>query len=195
MTTRARAASGCRIWLEHYPPGIPAEVDVHAYASLKDMLERSCQRFKDRTAFTSMGVTMSYAELDRHTRAFAACLQTSLGLGKGERVAVMLPNCLQSPVAILGALRAGMVVVNVNPTLTPAELAFQLKDSGAVAIVVLENFTHTLAQALPTSVRHVIVTQLGDLLPHVRRELVNFAAGRVMQGVCLLYTSPSPRDS
>jgi long-chain acyl-CoA synthetase len=173
-----------RTWLDHYPAGVPADVDVHAYASLAALLEDSCRRFGERRAFTSMGVAISFQELDRLTAAFAAYLQKVLRLSKGDRVAVMLPNTLQSPVAILGALRAGMTVVNLSPLHTAAELEFQLADSGATTIVVLENFMRTLLQALPrTPVSKVIVTQVGDLFPHPRKELVNFAIRRLRRMV------------
>ncbi len=137
-----------RIWLSHYPPGIPAEVDVHEFASLKDVLLRSCQRFGALPAYSNMGASITYAELERSSRDFAAYLQKSLGLHKGDRVAIMMPNLLQYPVALFGVLRAGLVVVNVNPQYTAHELEHQLKDSGAVAIVVLENFAHTLQEVL-----------------------------------------------
>ena len=137
-----------RVWLSHYPAGIPAEVNVHEFASLRDMLLRSCERFRSLPAFSNMGATITYGELDRSSRNFAAYLQKSLGLRKGDRVAIMMPNLLQYPVALFGVLRAGMVVVNVNPLYTPRELEHQLNDSGAVAIVVLENFAHTLQEVL-----------------------------------------------
>jgi long-chain acyl-CoA synthetase len=157
-----------------------ASVDVRAYSSLVALLENSCRRFGDKTAFTSMGVTISFSKFEQLTAAFAGYLQGVLRLGKGDRVAVMLPNLMQSPVAILGALRAGLTVVNVSPLYTAPQLEFQLTDSGAVAIVVLENFMHTLLQALPrTPVHHVIVTEVGDLFSHPRKELVNFAARRL----------------
>jgi long-chain acyl-CoA synthetase len=164
-----------KIWLASYPPGVPAEAEVRAFPSLAAMFRHSCRRFADRPAFTNLGATLTFAEAESLTRHFAAYLQKQLGLRKGERVAVMLPNSLQYPVAVLGALRAGLAVVNVNPLYTPSELAFQLSDSGAAAIVVLENFAHTLQEALPDSaVRHVIVTQMGDLFPLLKRGAVNF---------------------
>ncbi|SCK28270.1 long-chain acyl-CoA synthetase [Variovorax sp. HW608] len=157
-----------------------ARVDVSAYPSLAGLLEASCRRFGDKTAFTSMGVTISFRHFEQLTAAFAGYLQQVLRLDKGDRVAVMLPNTLQSPVAILGALRAGMTVVNISPLYTASELAFQLADSGASTIVVLESFMHTLLKTLPqTPIRNVIVTQVGDLFPHPRKELVNFAARRL----------------
>jgi long-chain acyl-CoA synthetase len=169
-----------KIWLDAYPPGIPAEVNVRPYPSLRDLLEQSCLRFRDKTAFVNMGVSMTYSELDRLSRDFGAYLQNDLGLHKGDRVAIMLPNLLQYPVALFGALRAGMIVVNVNPLYTAAELGQQLADSGASAIVVLENFAHTLEQALPkTQLRHVVTTRLGDLFPPARRWIVNLVVQHV----------------
>jgi long-chain acyl-CoA synthetase len=172
------------IWLEHYPPGVPSEVDLRRFASLKDLLEQSCERFRELPAFTNMGVTLSYDDLDRLSREFGACLQHELGLKRGERVAIMLPNLLQYPVALFGALRAGMVVVNVNPLYTARELHAQLADSGATAVVVLENFAHTLEQAIAaTAVRHVIVTRVGDLFPPLKAGLVNFVVKWIKRGV------------
>ena len=165
-----------RIWLSHYPPGIPAEIDVHEFASLKDVLLRSCERFGDLPAYSNMGASMSYADLERSSRDFAAYLQDTLGLAKGDRVAIMMPNLLQYPVALFGILRAGLVVVNVNPQYTVPELEHQLKDSGAVAIVVLENFAHTLQVVLernPTLHLKVITTEVGDMLPVVKEMLTN----------------------
>ncbi len=164
------------IWLKFYPAGVPAEIDTFRFASLKHMLEQSCGRYAKRPAFTNMGVALTYGELDRLSRNFATYLQQVLGLRRGDRVATMLPNLLQYPVALFGALRAGMVVVNVNPLYTARELQHQLADSGAVAIVVLENFAHTLQEIVATTaVRHVITTQVGDLYPPLRACLVNLA--------------------
>src|SRR5512134_2045543 len=147
-------------WLAQYPAGVPAQIDVHKFASLKDMLARSCARFSDLPAYNSMGTVMTFRQLDEASRAFAAWLQKAGGLRRGDRVALMLPNLLQYPVALFGVLRAGMVVVNVNPLYTPRELEHQLKDAGAVAIVVLENFAHTLAQVIAsTPLRIAITTQ------------------------------------
>ncbi len=165
-----------RIWLNHYPPGVPAEVDVDEYASLRDMLLSSCRRFGDLPAYSNMGATMSYAELDRGSRDFGAWLQGSLGLKKGDRVAIMMPNLLQYPVALFGVLRAGLVVVNVNPQYTVPELEHQLADSGAAAIVVLENFAHTLQEVLhrnPSLKPAVVTTEVGDMLPAVKELLTN----------------------
>jgi long-chain acyl-CoA synthetase len=169
-----------KIWLRGYPPGVPVEVDLNEFTSLKDILEKSCQRFADLPAYSNMGVTLRYRDIDRLSRAFGAWLQQTVGLGKGERVAIMMPNILQYPVALFGILRAGLIVVNVNPLYTPRELEHQLKDSGATAIVILENFAHTLQEVLDkTSVKTVITTQLGDLFPFLKRTLVNFVVKRV----------------
>ncbi|MDG4554158.1 MAG: long-chain-fatty-acid--CoA ligase [Candidatus Competibacter sp.] len=172
-----------KIWLREYPEGVPAEIDLKEFASLKDILEKSCRRFADLPAYTNMGATLRYRDIDRFSRDFGAYLQ-GLGLGKGERVAIMMPNVLQYPVALFGALRAGLTVVNVNPLYTPRELEHQLKDSGAAAIVIVENFARTLQGVLDrTSVKIVVTTQLGDLLPFPKRPLVNFAVKRIKKMV------------
>ena len=171
------------IWLKSYPPGIPAKVDVHEFASLKDLLVRTCQGFGELPAYSNMGASMTYAELDRSSRDFAAYLQKTLGLQKGDRVAIMMPNLLQYPVALFGVLRAGLVVVNVNPQYTAPELEHQLKDSGAAAIVVLENFVHTLQEVLernPTLDLAVITTEVGDMFWH-GQEVRHQRGGEVRQ--------------
>ncbi|HMJ41724.1 MAG TPA: long-chain-fatty-acid--CoA ligase [Pseudolabrys sp.] len=153
-----------RPWLRNYPPGVPAEIDPSQYASVVDLFNESLVKYRDRKAYICMGKALTYGEVDGQSRAFAAWLQ-SKGLKRGARVAIMLPNILQNPIAMIGALRAGMTVVNVNPLYTPRELEYQLKDSGAEAIVVLENFAHNLAQVVArTAIKHVIVTSLGELL-------------------------------
>ena len=165
-----------RIWLRNFPKGVPAEVDIEEFTSLTDVLERSCQRHADLPAYTNMGASITYAELERSSRDFAAYLQKGLGLKKGDRVALMLPNLLQYPVALFGVLRAGLVVVNVNPQYTVTELEHQLKDSGAVAILVLENFARTLQQVLERNLGlhlAVITTEVGDMLPVVKELLTN----------------------
>ena len=163
-------------WLQHYPVGMPAHIDLKEFASLREVLERSCALFGSHIAFSNMGTTMSYAELDRHSRDFAAYLQKVLHLRKGDRVALMMPNLLQYPVALFGTLRAGLVVVNVNPQYTAPELEHQLKDSGATAVVVLENFAHTLQQVLdrnPEMRLAVIATEVGDMFPAFREMVTN----------------------
>ena len=167
-----------KIWLASYPDIVPAELPPLEHASLVELLEESCARYADRPAFTSMGKSITYRDLGTQTRKIAAWLQ-SLGLQKGDRVAVMMPNVLQNPVTTYGILRAGLVVVNVNPLYTPRELEHQLRDCGAKAIFVLENFAHTVEQVLAhTDVRHVVVTSLGDMLG-VKGHIVNFIVRKV----------------
>ena len=171
-------------WLEQYPSGIPATVDVSAFASLPDLMADSCRRFAELPAYWSMGRTLTYRELDDQSRAFGAWLQKKAGLHPGERVALMLPNLLQYPIALFGLLRAGLVAVNVNPLYTPRELEHQLVDSGAVAIVVLENFAHTLEGVIgATALRTVITTQVGDCLAPAKRLLTNLAVKHVKKMV------------
>jgi len=172
-----------KIWLKEYPVGVPPEIDLNEFASLKDILEKSCQRFADLPAYSNMGVTLRYRDIDRLSRDFGAWLQAR-GLGKGDRVAIMMPNALQYPVALFGVLRAGLTVVNVNPLYTPRELEHQLIDSGATAIVIIENFAHTLQEVLAkTPVKTVITTELGDLFPFFKRLLVNFVVKHVKKMV------------
>ncbi len=171
-------------WLTQYPAGVPAEIDMQRFASLADVLRDSCQRFADLPAYRSMGVAMTFRELDEASHAFAAWLQKSAQLQRGDRVALMMPNLLQYPVALFGVLRAGMVVVNVNPLYTPRELQHQLKDADVRAIVVLENFAHTLEQVIAnTAVRQVVTTQVGDLLPPLKRLLTNAVVKHVKKMV------------
>ena len=173
-----------RIWLRQYPEGISADVDVRAYSSLKEILARSCERYGDLPAYGNMGGSITYRQLDEASRDFGAYLQKAAGLKRGDRVAIMLPNLLQYPIALFGALRAGMTVVNTNPLYTARELEHQLKDSGAAAIVVLENFAKILQQVLGrTSVRTVITTQIGDLFPPAKRWLTNFVVKHVKKMV------------
>ena len=165
-------------WLSSYPENVPAEIPPLDHASIPELFEESCRRHAGRRAFSSMGKAITYGELDRLTGCVAAWLQ-SLGLEKGDRVAVMMPNVLQNPIVTYAILRAGLVVVNVNPLYTPRELRHQLVDSGAKAIFVLENFAHTVAQVLPqTALRHVVVTALGDMLGP-KGIIVNFVVRKV----------------
>jgi len=171
-----------KIWLKNYPPGIPAEIDPSRYPSLKALFEESVAKFADRDAYSCMGKTISFAEVDEASRRFGAWLQDK-GLKKGDRVAVMMPNVLQYPAAIFGILRAGYTVVNVNPLYTPRELEHQLKDSESRVIVILENFAATLEQVLPhTKVEHVVVASLGDALG-LKGALVNFVVRHVKKMV------------
>jgi long-chain acyl-CoA synthetase len=166
-------------WLQSYSPGVPAEIDPDRYPSLVALLEASFARYAAQPAFTNLGTTLKFREVERLSRSFAAYLQ-SLGLERGDRVAIMMPNTLQSTVALFGVLRAGMVAVNVNPMYTNTELGHQLADSGARVVVVLENFAHTVAAALPqTNVQTVIVTRLGDHCSPLKRAVVNFVVKHV----------------
>nr|WP_279079835.1 long-chain-fatty-acid--CoA ligase FadD [Hafnia alvei] len=164
-----------KVWLKRYPADVPAEIDPDQYTSLVEMFEQSVARFADQPAFINMGQVMTFRKLEERSRAFAAYLQNELGLKKGDRVALMMPNLLQYPIALFGVLRAGMVVVNVNPLYTPRELEHQLNDSGASAIVIVSNFAHTLEKVVfNTQVKHVILTRMGDQLSAAKGTLVNF---------------------
>ncbi|MEI7207177.1 long-chain-fatty-acid--CoA ligase FadD [Pectobacterium carotovorum] len=164
-----------KIWLSRYPADVPAEIDPDRYSSLIEMFESSVKRYADRPAFVNMGEVMTFRKLEERSRAFAAYLQNQLKLQKGDRVALMMPNLLQYPVALFGVLRAGLVVVNVNPLYTPRELEHQLKDSGASTIVIVSNFAHTLEKVVHnTAVKHVILTRMGDQLSTAKGTLVNF---------------------
>lgn len=162
-------------WINHLPEDVPAEINVEQYSSLVDMFETAVAKYEDQPAFINMGTTLTYRKLEERSRAFAAYLQNELKLEKGDRVALMMPNLLQYPIALFGVLRAGMVVVNVNPLYTPRELKHQLIDSGAKAIVVVSNFARTLEEVVDqTPVESVIITSLGDQLSAPKRTLVNF---------------------
>lgn len=164
-----------KIWLQRYPAGVPAEINPDAHPSLVGLFEETVRRYQDQPAFINMGEVLTYRGLEEQSRAFAAYLQQGLKLQKGERIALMMPNLLQYPIALFGALRAGLVVVNVNPLYTPRELEHQLKDSGASAIVIVSNFANTLEKVVyNTDVKHVILTRLGDQLGLARGTLVNF---------------------
>ncbi len=168
-----------RPWLASYSPGVPADLDVDVYPSLVHLLEHSFQQFASRTAYSFMGKDVSYAQVDSLSQAFAAYLQ-GLGLVKGDRVAIMMPNVPQYPVAVAGILRAGLVVVNVNPLYTARELGHQLKDSGAKAIVIIENFATTLEQCITkTPVKHVVLAAMGDQLGLIRGAIVNYVVRNV----------------
>jgi long-chain acyl-CoA synthetase len=171
-----------RIWLKNYPKGVGAEINADSYSSLVQVLEESFVTYRDRKAFISMDKAISYGDLDTHSGALGAYLQ-GLGLKKGDRVAVMMPNVLQYPIAIAGILRAGFTVVNVNPLYTPRELEHQLKDSGASAIIILENFATTLEKVLPkVPVKHIILANLGDMLGF-KGTIVNFVVRKVKKMV------------
>jgi len=171
-----------RIWLKSYPPGVPADIDPSEFRSLVELFDTSIRKYGERPAYHSMGKTLTFAELEKLSRHFAAWLQ-SKGLAKGARVAIMMPNCLQYPVAMFGTLRAGCTVVNVNPLYTARELEHQLKDSGAEAIVVLENFGRVLQEVRhKTPVKHIVVTSLGEMLG-LKGLIVNLVVRKVKKMV------------
>jgi len=176
-------ADAKRPWLNAYPPGVPAEIDPSQYQSLVQLMEESFRKFADRPAYSFMGKEVSYAQTDTMSKALAAYLQ-SLGLTKGDRVAIMMPNVPQYPVAVAAILRAGLVVVNVNPLYTPRELEHQLKDSGSKAIIIIENFARTLQQCIAaTPVKHVVLATMGDMLGMVKGGLVNYVVRKVKKMV------------
>ena len=171
-------------WIEHYPAGIPATIDPDAYNSINALFEGSFDKFAQRPAFTNMGTTLTYAEIDRYSKAFASYLLQGLGLKKGDSVAIMMPNILQYPICFFGILRAGLVVTNVNPLYTARELKHQLNDSEAKAIIIVENFCSVLAEVVKeTQVQHILTTQLGDLLKFPKSLLVNTVVKHVKKMV------------
>ncbi len=173
-----------RPWLSSYPQGVPANIDPDAYASINDVARQAIDKHRDRKAYHSMGKELTYGELDKLVDDFASYLLNDLKLTKGDRVAIMMPNCLQQPIATFGVLRAGLTVVNVNPLYTARELKHQLTDSGASTIVVIDNFGHTLAEIIDeTPVKHVITTGLGDMLGGFKGSLVNFVVKHVKKMV------------
>ena len=172
-----------RFWLKQYPPGVPADVDVTQYSSLNQLMEEAFRKYAQRSAYVFMDRFLTFAELDRYSEAFGAWLQ-GRGLARGARVAIMMPNVAQYPVVVAAVLRAGCVVVNVNPLYTPRELEHQLKDSGAEAIVILEGFAVTLQQVIArTALRHVVVASIGDMLGFPKGAIVNFAVRRLKKMV------------
>jgi long-chain acyl-CoA synthetase len=171
-----------RIWLKGYPAGVPADIDPKKYRSLIELFEQSIAKYRDRPAFHSMGKSITFGELDKLSRDFAAWVQ-GRGLAKGSRVAIMMPNCLQYPIAMFGILRSGCTVVNVNPLYTPRELEHQLTDAGAEAIVILENFGHVLQEVRSrTPLKHVVVTSLGEMLG-LKGVIVNLVVRKVKKMV------------
>jgi long-chain acyl-CoA synthetase len=173
-----------KIWLKSYPPDVPEELPTPPYGSVRELFEQAFEKYPDRPAYSNMGTTLSYRQLDELSLQFACYLQQSLGLTRGERVAIMLPNVLQYPVALCGVFRAGLVAVNVNPLYTARELEHQLTDSGAKCIIILENFAHTLADIIgKTSVEQVVTTGVGDLLKWPKSTLINFVIRHVKRSV------------
>jgi long-chain acyl-CoA synthetase len=170
-------------WIEHYPAGVPAEIDVNQYQTVSQVLEESMKKYASRTAFICMGKSITYAQLDAASRSLGAWLQ-SRGIAPGGRVALMMPNIMQYPVCVAAVLRAGYVVVNINPLYTPRELEHQLKDSGAEAIIIIENFATTLEKVITnTPVKHVVVAAMGDLLGGLKGALVNLVVRKVKKMV------------
>jgi long-chain acyl-CoA synthetase len=189
---------GERIWVKRYPKGVPADIDPDKYQSIVHVFREACERFAKRPCFSNLGVTLTFAEVDELSGAFAAFLRKDLGLAKGDRIALQMPNILQYPVALFGALRAGLVVVNTNPLYTPREMEHQYRDSGVKAVVILANFARNLQEVLPAlrekpGLQHVIVTQVGDLFPAAKRMLVN-AAVRYIKKMVPAYDLPGAID-
>ncbi|MGE8477144.1 MAG: long-chain-fatty-acid--CoA ligase FadD2 [Pseudomonas shirazensis] len=171
-------------WNDKRPAGVPSSIDINAYRSVVDVFERSCKRFADRPAFSNLGVTLSYGELERHSAAFAAWLQANTDLAPGDRIAVQMPNVLQYPIAVFGALRAGLIVVNTNPLYTEREMRHQFKDSGARALVYLNMFGRRVQEVLPdTGLEYLIEAKMGDLLPTAKGWLVNTLVDKVKKMV------------
>ena len=172
-----------RPWLKSYPKAVPAEIDPGRFKSIVAVFRDACERFQDKPCFTNMGVTLTFRDLERLSGQFAAFLRNDLKLQKGDRIGLQMPNVLQYPVALFGALRAGLIVVNTNPLYTPREMEHQYRDAGVKAIVVLANFAHNLQQILPaltglgggSGAPHVVITELGDLFPAVKRTVINAA--------------------
>ncbi|MGD2160024.1 MAG: AMP-binding protein [Gammaproteobacteria bacterium] len=171
-------------WLQSYPEGVPAEISIDEYASVADIFDQSVCKFEDLPAYSNFGKTITYQEVNEYTSQLGGYLKNELALDKGTKVAVMMPNLLQNPVAIFGILRAGMVVVNTNPLYTARELKHQLNDSGAEAIIIVENFCHILEDVIEqTPVKHVIITRMGDMLPFPKSMIIDFVVKRIKKMV------------
>lgn len=169
-----------KLWLNSYEQGVNAEIDITQYSSISDVFRQSVEKFAHQPAFQNMGKTLTYAEVGKLAENFASYLQNVLKLPRGERVAIMLPNLLQYPIALFGILQAGLVAVNTNPLYTPRELEHQLKDSGATTIIVLENFANTLELVLPrTQIKHVIVASVGEMFGFFKGTLMNFVLRKI----------------
>ena len=173
-----------KIWLKNYPEGVPEEIDVNKYSSLIDVFQQSVEKYRDQVAYVNLGKSLTYGEVDEKTKAFAAYLTQVAGMKKGDRIVLMMPNILQYPIALFGAFRAGLIVVNTNPLYTTRELEHQLNDSGATAIVILENFAHTLADVIDkTPIETVITTKIGDLFDFPKSLVVNLVVKYVKKMV------------
>lgn len=170
-------------WLKFYPEGIPNEINPDAYPSLLELMDEGFKKFAGNAAYSCMGKEITFGQLDKYSRDFAAYLQ-STGLQKGDRLVIQMPNCLQYPVAMFGALRAGLIIVNTNPLYTPREMEHQFRDAGAKAIVIVANFASNLEKVIDkTSIKHVFVTQLGDMLGFPKKQIVNFVVKTVKKMV------------
>lgn len=173
-----------KVWLKQYPAGVPETINPDEFNSIVDLFNNSCGLYKDNTAYISMGVSLTYSQVNKKSEAFASYLQNTCKLEKGDRLAIMMPNLLQYPVVLFGAMRIGVTIVNVNPLYTARELEYQLKDSGAKAIVILENFAHTLQNCVEnTNIEHIITTEIGDLFKPLKRFLVNTVVKKVKKMV------------
>lgn len=173
-----------KVWLKKYSKGVPSEINPESYPNIVKVVEDACRKFSTLRSFSNMGYSLSYAQLWENSGHFAAYLQDTLKLSKGDRIAIQLPNLLQYPVVLFGALRAGVIVVNTNPLYTPREMRFQFADSGCKAIVILSNFAHNLQEVLKdTAIEHVVITDLGDFLPAPKRLLVNFVVKNIKKMV------------
>ena len=183
-----------KVWLKSYEKHVPLDVNCDEFNSIIDLFEKSCYDYSDSTAYINMGVKLSYKDLNEKSKAFASFLQNELNMKKGDRLAIMMPNLLQYPIALFGAMRAGIIIVNVNPLYTARELEHQLKDSGATAIVILENFCHVLAECIQTTpVKHVITTEIGDMFGFLKQKLVNFVVKKIKKMVPnYILSSPIP---
>lgn len=173
-----------KIWLKNYPKGIPSEIEIDKYSSVGDLFERGCAKYKDLPAYSNMGTTLTFKQVDALSLQFASYLQNVIGLKKGDRIAIQMPNLLQFPIALFGALRAGLIVVNTNPLYTAREMRYQFKDSGAKAILIVENFASHLEEVLKdTDIEHVIITELGDMLKFPKNKIVNFVVKKIKKMV------------
>ncbi|SMF06538.1 long-chain-fatty-acid--CoA ligase [Pseudogulbenkiania subflava] len=173
-----------KLWLKNYQPGVEHDIDIDSFRSIDEVFERSVAKFRSRPAMANMGKVLSYGDLNQHVAEFASFLQHRLGLKRGDRVALMMPNLLQYPIGVFGTLRAGLTVVNVNPLYTPRELEHQLNDSGAETIVILENFASVLEEVIArTRIKHVIVASIGDMLDFPKSAIVNFVIRKIKKMV------------
>ncbi len=178
-------------WNDKRPAGVPLDIDLGAYKSVIEVFERSCKKFADRPAFTNMGMTLTYADLERYSAAFAGYLQAHTDLVAGDRIAVQMPNVLHYPIAVFGALRAGLIVVNTNPLYTAREMRHQFKDSGARALVYLNLFGQKVQEVLPdTQIQYLIEAKMGDLMPAAKGWLINTVVDKVKKMVPALPTAP-----